>query len=71
MGGSNITKLDIAEYENEANHEREKQLRRMKKAEKPVVKYKKTPDSDILKKMKLKYGKNVGKFQLDVGDGNK
>jgi hypothetical protein len=34
----------------------------MKKAEKPVVKYKKTPDSDILKKMKLKYGKNVGKF---------
>lgn len=34
-----------------------------------MIKYRKTPDSDILKKMKLKYGKNVAKFELDAGDG--
>ena len=28
-------------------------MKRIKKAEKPVVKYKKTPDTDVLKKMKL------------------
>lgn len=46
-------------------------MKRIKKAEKPVVKYKKTPDTDVLKKMKLKYGKNIAKFELDVGDGAK
>lgn len=43
----------------------------MKIHEHPIIKFRKTPDSDLLKKMKLKYGKNIGKFELDVGEGIK
>jgi len=46
-------------------------MKRIRQSEKPVIKYRKTPDSDIVKKMKLKYGKNIGKFELDVGEGVK
>ena len=33
------------------------------------MKYRKNPDSDKIRKMRLKYGKNVAKFTLDVGSG--
>ena len=46
-------------------------MRKIKHSEKPVIKYRKTPDSDLIRKMKLKYGKNIGKFELDVGEGVK
>lgn len=34
----------------------------------PVVKYRKTPDSDNVRKMRLKYGKNIARFELSVGE---
>lgn len=46
-------------------------MRRVKQHDQSIVKFRKTPDTDLLKKMKLKYGKNIGKFELDVGEGIK
>ena len=42
-------------------------MQKFEKGERPVVKYRKTPDSEKIRKMKLKYGKNVAKFVLDCG----
>lgn len=72
-GGSNITKLDISDYQSENSAFKAKELRKLKdgQKERPIIKYRKTPDSDIIKKMNLHYGKNIAKFELDVGQGNK
>lgn len=61
-GSSNITKLDIAEFVDGAKDASSKEVKRIKSNDKPVTKFRKTPDSDILRKMKLKYGKNIAKF---------
>lgn len=62
-GSSNITKLDIAEFVDGAKDaNKNKEVKRIKSNDKPITKFRKTPDSDILKKMKLKYGKNIAKF---------
>lgn len=63
----NIAKLDINE-----NHDIKNENMQLKKLEltesAPVYKYRKTPDSDQLKRMNLRYGENKAKFVMDFGN---